>query len=243
MSKTKKIVLILNEGITDENALAPALKNIEKKFNIRFKMMEGDPLTDFKNEHKSSKEIVGSFVSQFKKRNYLKDSDILLIAQLTDTDGAFISEDRVVIDSHIKNDDRKKYELNVIKVKDEKKQKEIITRNNIKRKHLNTLSTLNVMMKRPYQIFYFSRELEHVLHNVVSIPNKEKSKKADEFSKQYTSFESLKNFFNDDNIATSGDYKQTWNYIKRNNHSLERNTNFHLLLARIESEIKKLNTN
>jgi len=240
---SKKIVLILAEGISEEDALKPALKKIEKRLDIRFRFEGGDVLSDEKNENIPSKKLIGDIASKYKKRYYLNPSNILLIAQLTDIDGVFISEDKVIIDSDIKSSDGKEYALNCIKTRNESKRTEMINRNNRKKKHLNTLSTTHIIMQRPYKIFYFSRELEHVLHNTISMPDGEKTKKAHEFSTEYDSYEEFKVFFNHDDVVVAGNYEQTWNYIKDVNHSLERNSNFHLLLEWIEEEVKKLITN
>ena len=243
MNRTRKTVLLLVEGIHDETALKPALKTVEKKMNIRFRIMEGDPLADDRNKGKSAKQIAGTMVSEFRNRYKLRPSDILFVAQLTDTDGVFIPDNKIIIDLDIESPDGKEYTIESIKVKDKDKQQKMKDRNKMKKEHLNALSSINKIATRPYQIFYVSRELEHVLHNINSVlSTDEKNKKASEFSEKYSSFALLKKFFNNDDILVSGDYKQTWDYIKQKNHSLERNSNFHLFLKRVEEESEKLNS-
>lgn len=241
MSKTKKFIVLLVEGITEENALAPALKEVEDKLNVRFKIMDGDPFTDDDNKFKSSKNIIGSIVSGFKKRYKLQSNDISFIAQLTDADGVFVDKDEIMVAPDINNVDGKVYELGNIKVRDEKKKEQIHRRNEIKKEHLIVLSNTNEIASIPFQIFYFSRNLEHVLFGTPTLyADQDKSDKASEFSEEYESFEALKNFFNNNDIRVTGYYEDTWDYIKENNHSLERNSNFHLLLEWIEEEIEYL---
>lgn len=244
MSKTKKFIVLLVEGITEENALAPALKEIEEKLNVRFKIMDGDPFTDDHNKFKSSKNIIGSIVSGFKKRYKLQSKDISFIAQLTDADGVFVKKDEIMIAPEIDSFDGKTYELKHIKVRDEKKKEQIHRRNEIKKEHLVVLSNTNEIVNRPFQIFYFSRNLEHVLFGTPTLyDDQDKSDEAREFSEIYATFEALKTFFNQDDIRVTGYYEDTWDYIKEANHSLERHSNFHLLLEWVEEEIEYLGKN
>lgn len=241
MSKTKKFIVLLVEGITEENALAPALFEMEEKLNVRFKIMDGDPFTDDKNKYKSSKSIVGSIVNSFKKRYKLQTRDIAFVAQLTDTDGVFVEKDGITIAPEIKNWDGKRYELSTIQVRDAKKKEQIGRRNQIKKAHLIVLSNTHEIVQCPFQIFYFSRNLEHVLFGTPTLEaTQDKSDEAWEFSERYATFSALKAFFEDENIKVPGYYEDTWAYIKEKKHSLERHSNFHLLLEWIEEEIAYL---
>ncbi|MCL2560316.1 MAG: hypothetical protein FWE07_07485 [Turicibacter sp.] len=238
---TKKFIVLLVEGITEENALAPALKEMEASLNVRFKIMDGDPFTDDDNKKKSSKNIIGSLVATFKKRYKLQSKDIAFIAQLTDADGVFVEEKEITIAPEIDSDDGKMYELEMIKVRDAKKKEQIHRRNRIKKEHLIVLSNTNEIASCPFQIFYFSRNLEHVLFGTPVLGvGQDKSDEAWEFSETYASFESLKEFFHSDEIKVDGYYDETWDYIKADRHSLERNSNFHLLLEWVEEEIAYL---
>ena len=241
MSNAKKFIVLLVEGITEENALAPALKEVESKLNVRFKIMDGDPFTDVSNTKKSSKNIIGSIVSSFKKRYKLQSKDIVFIAQLTDSDGVFVDEDQIIIADSIQNIDGKIYGSSVIKVRDIKKKEQINRRNSIKKERLTVLTNTHEIANSPFQIFYFSRNLEHVLFGIPLLcDDQDKSDEAWEFSENHKTFDALKDFFNQEEIKVPGYYEDTWDYIKEGTHSLERNSNFHLLLDWIEEEIEYL---
>ena len=82
-----------------------------------------------------------------------------------------------------------------------------------------------------YSIYYFSRNLEHVFHDISDdLTDDEKVEYADEVAEKYgTSPEDFLDFIRADDIAVFGSYKETWDYIMQNTNSLKRNSNFHII--------------
>lgn len=72
--------------------------------------------------------------------------------------------------------------------------------------------------------------MEHVFHNEIhELSKKEKIALADRFDDMYgDNPQDFLNFIRSTDFATQGDYEETWNFIKQENHSLERWSNFHL---------------
>ena len=78
-------------------------------------------------------------------------------------------------------------------------------------------------------MYYFSCNLEHVLHNEVNLSDELKMEYAERFSDSYYKIESaFIDFIRDEQFAVTGDYKETWEFIKLNGNSLKRYSNFHL---------------
>ena len=230
----KKTILLLVEGICEVTAFEKAFEDIKKHIQIKFIVMDGDPMTDVNLIHESIKKTIGSYISHAKKRYKLTDDDILMIAQITDTDGAYIGEEDVIINPNIRDRDEKEYEENTIAVKNPRKKNHILFRNKDKLKDLNTLSKENTIASRPYRLYFFSCNLDHILYNQAEPKPFDKNNQATDFAKIYPNFKTLKKFFSDPNIAIPGTYEQTWDFIKQDENSLKRGSNFHLFLEEIE---------
>lgn len=227
----KKVVIIIAEGASDEEALYPFLKDLGKPHNIKFEITRGDILSDFKNTKKSHKTIIGDIVSTIINKNRFLKKDVLLVAQLTDTDGVFIEDDKVVIDSSI---DRISYRDGEIAVNNSGKQSEIIERN--KQKVLKIQALVNMpftLTSIPYKIYYFSCNLDHVLHGEQLFGVESKMNKAEEFSNSMTSM-GFKDFLKDKAIYGDKGYDQSWDFIYSGDNSLKRCTNFGLFLNEVE---------
>jgi len=236
MKNKKSIILVIAEGLSDKDALYPWLKIIGKEFNVRFKIMHGDPFSNRKSVSESSEDIVDAIFSKFQEVSKLTDDDILAIFQLTDTDGVFIPDESVIIDPTIT---KLKYELDKILVKDVEHRDEIIQRNTQKSNHLTELLRIEFLRKSIYQIYYFSRNLDAIVHNNADLPKSKKVSYSEKFSDSFTDEIEFEQFFNSDNFAVTGDYKGSWDFIAQGCNSLNRYSNFHLLLAFLKSLLEE----
>ena len=99
MMKTKKIILFIVEGITDEMSLSLILSKLVQDSSVQFHVINQDITADFNS---NCQNIIRKIDSQVKKflaqNNGLKKTDIKEIIHLVDTDGAFIKEDFVMKD-------------------------------------------------------------------------------------------------------------------------------------------------
>ena len=224
MNKTKKIVLFIVEGITDENSLSLILSKLIGSKIVHFHVINQDITSEFNS---SSQNIVRKIDGEVRKyldqNNGIKRTDIKQIIHLVDTDGTFIKDDFVLEDM---NHEKAFYTMEYIKTN---KRKNIICRNERKSSILNKLYQTNFIGKIPYKVYYFSCNLEHVLHNSQNTPCRQKSLYSYKFVDQYVGREKqFVDFISNNSFAVKGEYKDTWKFIKKDLNSLKRYCNFHL---------------
>ena len=224
MGKTKKVILFIVEGITDKTALGSVLDAILSNEKIHFAITEGDITT--KDDVNASNVIrrINEIVKFTQERYHFKASDLLEIVHLIDTDGAFIPNTAVINNAeatHIQ------YTLQNIQTDDIEK---IVERNQKKLGLVKLLRSKTEINKKPYKMFYFSRNQEHVLHNEAKeLTASEKNALADQFDDLYGDApEAFIEIIKSKDFAVSGDYAETWKFIEDGIHSLERWSNFHL---------------
>lgn len=223
--KTKRVILFIVEGPTDEDALSPILKQIFETEDVRFHIVFGDITTDNEvNEREIIKEVNAHIKQEMDRYGYKK-KDILKVIHLLDTDGAFIPETCICASS----DGALQYTDEQILCREPAK---MLRRNQKKRTAVQRLCTTAEIAKIPYSALYFSRNLEHVLHGKTdNLSDDEKIDLADEFADKYINdIESFKTFIRTESFAVAGSYRETWDYIMEGTNSLKRNSNFHLVL-------------
>ncbi|MFA7109271.1 MAG: hypothetical protein WC162_09025, partial [Sphaerochaetaceae bacterium] len=91
-----------------------------------------------------------------------------------------------------------------------------------------------------YYMLYFSRNLEHSLENDDSeLTDDQKVNYADDFADKYEKdIPGFMDLINSDSLAVKGSYTETWDYIFKDDNSLKRNSNFHLLFKIYDSLTK-----
>lgn len=223
MSKMKKIILLLVEGITDQVALEAILPVFVENENITFKITEGDITTkDGVDSHNILKNVYRP-IKNFLDRGHFQKKDLLQVIHLIDTDGAFVDESAV----QYKEIEHIQYYLDHIETKDVNY---IRQRNKNKAESLIRLASTPKIGGIPYSIYFFSSNLEHVLHNIQKeLSKEEKMKLAEEFSDLYEDNpKEFLTFLESAEFAVPGTYRESWEFIKENCHSLQRYCNFHL---------------
>ncbi|MDF2820434.1 MAG: hypothetical protein K0R15_875 [Clostridiales bacterium] len=227
---SKKIVLFIVEGITDEISLSLVLsKIIEGDKIVKFKVINGDITTKTGSNPSNILNKITKIISEFIARDVYEKKDILQVVHLVDTDGAFIN-DNSIVQKDIKFTD---YDTQYIFTKNVEN---IRNRNEQKAGNLNKLiETDTVYTNLPYRTYFFSTNLEHVLHNNQEVIDHEKSEYSQMFENKFVKNPySFIDFFNNPEFAVSGDYNETWNFIQQGTNSLNRYSNFHLYLNTIE---------
>lgn len=115
--------------------------------------------------------------------------------------------------------------------------KTIIKRNDDKRRMLDMLSTTKQVLNIDYLCLYFSCNLEHVLQGNANILDDDKMSLAKAFKTEYYEKEdAFIKFICDSSFSVQLPYEDSWKYIKEENHSIERKTNFTCLFKAIESD-------
>lgn len=237
----KKVVLLIVEGDCEETLLIERLRELFKKHDIRFEPQRGDILFSFDKNIKPIKSIIGNTVKEILIKRKYKTEDILAVLHIIDTDGCFISNENVVIDDM--QEILTFYKQDCISVPNEKQRNSIITRNETRSKNISAMSSVKSILpkKITYRMYYFSRNLEHVIFNEPNPNENTKLENVESFINQLSNKieEYLTQFmpeFSQENYESK--YSESWNMISNDLASLQRSTNVPLLFDFIH-----LNTN
>lgn len=219
----KKVILFIVEGATDEDALNSLFKAYFQPSLHRFIFTGGDITSDWGSTPQNIKEQVGRIVKKATQRYGIKQGDISAIIQLVDTDGCFIPNEHVIAS----NTCHLSYQLERILTDSVD---EIQKRNSHKSRNIKCLYACSKIARCPYKMLYFSREQEHVLHDIANPTAAEKTALADQFDKRYRGrLDEFLDFIQNPQIAPAGDYLMTWQFIMEGTNSLHRHSNLHLL--------------
>lgn len=221
---TKKVILIIVDGPTDEEALSPVLRKLFQSTQVRFHVVHGDLTSGLLTDNANAVSTVNEHVKIEMDRYGYKRSDIMRIIHLIDTDGAFIPDENVTTGDA----EMLRYEEDQIISGHPEKTME---RNERKSQVLSRLYPVKKVGGTPYEVYYFSRNLEHVLHGSDQrLTNEQKVDYADTFADKYAEApEQFVRFLSDSDFAVQGDYGETWRFIFEGTNSLHRHCNLHLL--------------
>ncbi|MFJ7936688.1 hypothetical protein [Sporosarcina sp. NPDC096371] len=240
---SKKVVLILVEGETEETLIAEFLEERFGDLEIMVDVKHGDVLSDWNSKFSvnQTKFIVSEWVREYLQEMKFLASDLLAVFQLTDTDGCFIPSDQVVVDEQYGKDNY--YCDDSICVGSSSKKTLIEERNDKKSQRIDILNTYHQLhlkkSKIIYKIFYFSTNLEHVLWDERNEDKANKLHKLDTFidTPGQTIEALLAQYFTvSDGESTVDVYTNSWNHIKEGVNSLARQTNIPLLVNFLEEE-------
>lgn len=237
--QTKKLILILVEGKSDEESLEYVLSNLVKSEKVKFVICRGDITSDYKTTIRNvDKKIVGKTEEFLDVSNGLYSiTDIKLIVHIMDTDACSIDECSVV---ESEKNEYKKTTFNTVN------RKNILDRNRRKLAILKKLSGLNYLsfsinnssLCIPYTPYYMSCNLEHVLHNNPNIDTiNEKEYYSMVFSDKYLNkISDFVNFINSAGIGTGLSFDESWRNILKPENALKRETNLNLFVNDYVSE-------
>lgn len=220
--QSKKVVLFIVEGITDEISIGYIITKLNKDSKVFFQIVNKDITSDYSSD---SSNIIKKINEQIKcsiEEKHFKKNDIIKVVHLVDTDGAYANEECIQYKDikNIEYESEKIYTNNVDRIKQ---------RNIRKAQILDKLSSTKDISKIPYEVYFFSTNLEHVLHNIQNAKDDEKQKLAEKFQDEYYDRpEGFIKFIKNDKFAILGNYSDTWKFIKKDNNSLKRYTNFGL---------------
>lgn len=219
---SKKVILFIVEGITDEVSIGSVITKLNKNEKIYFQIVNKDITSDLGNDSSNIIKKINDQVNECIMQQHFKRKDIMKIVHIVDTDGAFISEEFIKYKDILNTE----YSLEYIYTKNTNQIKQ---RNLRKSKILDKLSFTKIINKIPYEVYFFSTNLEHVLHNIQNAKDGDKMKLAEKFEDRfYENPQNFIKFINDNEYALSDTYNETWNFIKQSNNSLKRYTNFNL---------------
>jgi len=220
----KKIILFIVEGANDEIALASPLENLLSSESAKFQITGGDITSD--KQGKDIKAKVGDVIKQHCKQYKLKLSDIIEVVLLTDMDGAYIPPERIILDTDYKE---AFYEESAVLHCNPEKFYETHLR---KQRNLNTLIGMGKAMGILFSVYFFSCNLDHVICNEANLTKTRKRDEAGRFDRKYSNDAlGLLNFFQEKELASEGDYPESWHTIKSETNSLKRHSNLNVFLS------------
>ena len=227
----KKVLLFLVEGSTDSTSLGLVLSRLTESADVRFLVLGGDICYRYRITPENAAKTIMRSVNGFLQRYRLRKGDILKIVHVIDTDGAFIPPTRVF---HGGNDHAYYGKDKIVTLSDESMR----ARNEHKTAAAMALSELDAVERIPYALYYFSRNIEHVLHDRMdTLSSEEKRELSERFENEYAEDpEAFVSFICSRAVAVRGSYEQTWDYIFRGTNSLKRGTNFGLFFSSFLSE-------
>lgn len=225
----KKIILFIVEGLHDKISLEISLEQLLKDHKISFHITHGDIFSDNKTTKSNFKDelnlvLTGSGI-RFDKSDYHS------IVHICDLDGTYISNDSIIFDESAEN--FQYTEDNIIS----NNVSNVIARN-IKKKELIdiAISTKHIHRTIPYSLYFFSCDLEHVLHNSINVQDFNKRKLAEDFQDKFADdVEGFYQFMCNSDFSINKSYEESWDFIKKDNNSLKRYTNFNIFINNLKT--------
>lgn len=228
----KQIILFIVEGESDKRSFENILNHLVSNDVVRFKVVNGD-ITIKSNKYTVRKRINDKIKEFLKepKNKFLTPKDISKVVHLVDLDATFIDSSKI-----IKHDKDEKIYLNdqyfVPNVNN------IIRRNKEKKEVLLKLKDLTYIEYKdekvarilPYVVYYFSCNLEHVLHNNPNVSTvKQKIELSENFAEEYLNKEKdFLPFIRQPDFASPFSYDKSWEEAIKPENALKRMTNFNL---------------
>ena len=219
----KKIIFVIVEGPSDEQALGVALSQIYKKDEVFVHIVRGDITTQANTSAANILSRIGDLVRKYAGSNHFRKTDFKKIIHIVDMDGAFIPNDHVVA---IDTAQKPLYSTTNINTCDKPA---IEQRNAQKRGNINKLCAAKDIWNVSYQVFYMSCNLDHALYDKLNRNDVEKENDAYLFAKRYRNdLPAFWTFISASAFSVMTGYKESWDYIKTDLHSLERHSNLGL---------------
>lgn len=231
--QTKKLILILVEGKSDEESLEYVLSNLVKSEKVKFVICRGDITSDYKTTTRNVNKKIAAKIEEFldASNGLYSITDVDLIVHIMDTDACSIDECNVV------ESDKNEYQKTTV---NSTNKENILDRNRRKLAILKMVSRLNYLsfdvdnssLCVPYAPYYMSCNLEHVLHdnpNIDTVDEKEYYSMI--FSVKYLNkISEFIEFINSTNVGTNLTFSESWNNILKPENALKRETNLNLFV-------------
>lgn len=222
----KKIIFVIVEGPSDEEALAVIFNRLYDINTVYVHIMHGD-ITSARNVTATNiLSKIGDEVKQYASANHYNKTDFIEIIHIVDMDGAYVSNACIVKDAC----EKLIYGLETIRTVNPEG---IIQRNLQKCSVLNKLCTTPAIWGVAYHVFYMSCNLDHVLHNKQNSSDEDKENDAYQFAKKYkVDIPAFITFICDSDFSVLSEYRESWEFIKQDKNSLHRYTNLGLIFQK-----------
>lgn len=221
----RKVVFVIVEGPSDNTALGVTLSRVFDKNSLYVHIMHGDITTRKGVTSQNIISKIGIEIKAYAKSNHYKAADFKQIIHIVDTDAAYLPEERIFEEAE---KDELSYQDDGIHTNDKRK---TVLRNNQKTDNLLRLRTCGNIWGIPYRVYYMSCNLDHVLYDKRNSSDEEKEQNAYTFAKLYKQdVEGFLNFMCNSTFSVKEDFKESWEFIEKDMHSIERYTNLPIVL-------------
>lgn len=229
-SREKRVIAFIVEGASDEAAIGSIMREYFSNEQVQFVVVRGDITTmDFVSSQNIITKI-HNLILGLKDRYRYKTSDFVKIIHIVDTDGVFV-DDEYVRFAEVESIDYHEDCMETGSVR------ATLARNHKKAEILYKLHKTGKIGTIPYRIYFNSCNLEHVLYNELKdFTDEEKTEMSDDFAEKYEGdVESFISFISNPDVAVAGTYQDTWRYIEKGLHSLQRHSNMNQIFEHQES--------
>lgn len=233
----KKIVYVIVEGPSDEDALGVVLNQLFDKNEVHIEVCHCDITSDRGTTVNNICDKIGKLIKQYAKDHSFKPEHFQQIIHLTDTDGVYIPKENIVLNTEA---EEPLYSLTAIETWNPDG---IAYRNQMKAAVLNRLISTSSVWRVPYRIYYMSCNLDHVLYNKLNSSDEEKEADSYAFQKKYARDpEGFRDYICGSDFSVVVGYKESWKFIQEPLRSLERYTNFGLALPEAKPKAQETMT-
>lgn len=223
MVRSKKVVLFIVEGPSDQSALSVVLSNVFDQDEVYVYVVHGDVTAENGATPQNIVRKVNAFIKDHMSTYRLRKTDMLQTVHLMDTDGAYIPDEAI---TEMTTVPKTIYNPGQIIAAD---RQQIIDRNRQKRANMDRLALEPAIAGIPYLAVYMSCNLDHVLYNKLNSHDSDKRKDSIAFARKYRNDpKAFISFISDSDFSVSGDRKETWEYIRQGLNSIDRHTNLGL---------------
>ena len=224
----RKIVFVIVEGPSDDEALALSLSKIFDKDSVYVHVVHGDITSKGGVTPENIESKITEIVREYANSSRFKRTDFREVIHIADTDGAFIPEDRIVEDKTLRKIQYSTFEIRAVS------RDSIVARNRQKQANINALVKFKTVWKTvTYSIYYMSCNLDHVLHNRLNCTSNEKERNAISFARKYKdNTYAFTNYIARSGFSVTDGYIESWNFIRKDTRSLERYTNLGIRLLK-----------
>lgn len=155
----KKIVMVIVEGPSDDTALGIMLSQLFDRNSVYVYIMHGDITTRKGVNAQNIVARLGNEIRGYARSQHYTAKNFRQVIHIVDTDGGYIPDEQVINDG---TKEEPVYESEGIYTKNPKL---IIERNKQKRDNLRRLQSTGQIWNIPYQVYYMSCNLDHVLYD------------------------------------------------------------------------------
>lgn len=219
----KKIILVIVEGPSDETALGVLLSKIFDPTKVYVHIMHSDITSDLSIKNNNILAYLGNEIKHYANSNHFTNKDFQQIIHIIDTDGTYIDDSLIIEDSSCSKPIYSTYNIRINSIS------KIKQRNQRKRKNIDKLTNISNLWNIPYQVYYMSCNLVHVLYDKLNCSDREKEDKAYQFAIRYRNdIAGFINFICYSDFSVNSTYLESWKFIKLANEYLKRHTNLGL---------------